>query len=56
MGGSVFRVIPFWGSDFLDPIDQNARTMDPHRISMETHRARHRRTSDYHRVPLRQQD
>src|SRR3954467_3719150 len=49
-------MIPFGGGDFLDPIDKTARTMNPHRISMETHRARHRRTSDDHHLQPRQQD
>jgi hypothetical protein len=52
--GGFSRVIPCWESDFLALIDEKARTMDPHSCSMETHRARHRRTSDYHHVQPRQ--
>ncbi len=33
--------------------DANLRGDDPHRISMETHRARHQRTSDYHHAQPR---
>src|SRR5947209_19196249 len=49
-------MILFGGSDFLDTTDQKARTMNPHSCSMETHRAHHRRPSDYHHLPPRQRD
>jgi hypothetical protein len=55
-GLSVFGMIPFWGSHFLDTTDKKARTMNPHSSSMETQRAHHRRTSDYHHLPPRQRD
>ena len=44
------------GRAILAPIGKNARTMDPHSTSMETHRARYRRTPDYHHVQFRQHD
>src|SRR3954463_13626835 len=55
-GATVPQVIRSWGSDFLDRFDKKARTMIPHSTSMETHRARHRRTSDYHHLRPRQPD